>query len=82
MARRANPLSKTIHCSGNKDRTKSVVKVSVRAERVSLFVTGNQWPHLDFEQAFTLMMWLHDAIDEIAERRDAGRPFYRCEATT
>lgn len=35
-------------------------------------VTSHDWPHLDFDQAVRLVNWLHETLDELQWRAEAG----------
>jgi hypothetical protein len=68
-------MSKAIECRGQHGHP-SVVKASLRNDRIAIRIEGCKWPHLTLDEAMRLLNWLHDAVDEGYERRRrAAGPF-------
>lgn len=68
---RHKPMSKAVPCRGESGRP-AVVKASLRHDRIAIRFEGARWPHLTLDEAMSLLLWLHDAIDEGYERRRTG----------
>jgi hypothetical protein len=65
---RNKTMSRTVECRGQYGH-QSVLKASLRNDRIAIRIEGCKWPHLTLDEATRLLMWLHDAIDEGCERR-------------
>jgi hypothetical protein len=70
--RKARPMKLYIKCDGSRWRSKSEIRGSVRGRFVSFWIRGpDPWPHLTREQALRLANWIHDAVDELDERKNS-----------
>lgn len=60
-------MSIRVRCRGERGRP-AAVAASLRNDYIALHVEGGR-PHMSLEEAYRLLNWLHDAIDEGYERR-------------